>query len=124
MIEAESDSDSEMPENPVNNPVKETEPTVQEQKKAECPICHQVFISPFSVRRHVRRVHKDEDNMQSVLNTLQEGKSICMECGLKFRRIRDLRQHLIKNHGFHFRQEILKFDNNAGMSSYRLTLTF
>lgn len=122
MIRAESDSDSEMPENPVNNPVKETEPTVQEQKKAECPICHQVFISPFSVRRHVRRVHKDEDNMQSVLNTLQEGKSICMECGLKFRRIRDLRQHLIKNHGFHFRQEILKFDNNAAFEEWKSDL--
>ena len=85
--------------------------TDKDEKSFKCPVCPQKCAKKANLRRHIERWHKN--NVEAV-KQLQSGKCVCLECSENFRRIVDLREHLIKQHEFTFRMETVEFQNRSG----------
>ena len=58
----------------------------------QCPFCDLICNVKSNLKRHIKRKHKDQQNGTGSLD--DSGKCLCLECGFKFHRITDLRQHL------------------------------
>lgn len=81
------------------------------EKSFTCPVCPQKCAKKANLRRHIERWHKD--NVEAA-KQLQSGKCVCLECSENFRRIVDLREHLIKQHQYTFRIETVEFQDRSG----------
>ena len=115
-VESDSDSDTDIPRCDMKDRTVSSDDGNHDPSPPsmiQCPLCSQVFSRGFNLRRHLSSKHKDREDL---LEQHQKGNSICLECGTKFRRIHDLRQHLVKQHAFCLRQEVVRFENKAGMS--------
>ena len=59
--------------------------------------------------------HIDRRNTRAVgKRAFQSGKCLCLECGHRCFRIKELRKHLSTEHGIIFRTEILQMQNFKG----------
>ena len=121
-LESDSDSDCDIPRCNIDQSDEEATGEDGKVHKAGgekdlcnqhiCTICNESFTRNNTLNRHISRKHKDKPDL---LSSAQKGNSICLECGRKCRKIVDLRKHLAKDHGFFFRQEVLKFSDKKGM---------
>ena len=81
--------------------------------------CPQTCAKKANLVRHIKQLHKEHAN---VAKQVQTGRCLCLECNQSFRRIVELRDHLLINHSFSFRTEILEFENRRGMCYKSLEL--
>ena len=77
--------------------------------KKECHVCHQLFTTVFNLKRHIMKKHGEEE-----LGAADKGNCPCLSCDRKFRKIADLRKHLVTSHNMIFRTESLDFDSSKG----------
>ena len=92
---------------------------MKSQKLSNCHHCSFTTTRGFNLRRHVQRNHGD-DNVQSH----ESGGCICLECGHKCFLIKDLREHLIKSHGFMFRIINKEFQDLSGRTYLLFSIFF
>ncbi|CAH3132808.1 unnamed protein product [Pocillopora meandrina] len=59
------------------------------------------------MKRHINRKHTRAVGKRA----FQSGKCLCLECGHRCFRIKDLRKHLSTEHGVIFKTEILQMQN-------------
>nr|CAH7737448.1 unnamed protein product [Callosobruchus chinensis] len=84
----------------------------------KCSICNQVFAKQFSLNRHKRNIHKqNEINIPSYEKDSYLHK--CLEgCELSFRTISDLRSHLSEFHQRAHIAESLEFPSDADFENW------
>ena len=82
------------------------------EKKHKCPNCDASFTIKYSLKRHMLTKHPHATN--DLNQVTSDGNCICHDCGCKFYRITDLRQHLTRSHNFIFKMETITFDNMSG----------
>ena len=88
----------------------ENEKGKSSKKLRKCPICG-IDISKLSnLKRHITRKHGNSPMPES-LNT---GKTTCLECKAQFRRTTELILHLESEHKMEFQIETLTFQNLEG----------
>lgn len=85
-----------------------------------CFICDKMFSTQSSYNRHVREVHRE--NEEPVSYSTQDGKgtnlsNCCLEpgCNCAFKTIKDLVKHLQNVHLINFETECLAMDNINGL---------
>ncbi|XP_065679057.1 uncharacterized protein LOC136093752 [Hydra vulgaris] len=71
-----------------------------------CDNCKSTFTRRSDLKRHKIKFH-------GVSNVSQSRNSLCIQCGHRFHKIKDLRKHLNGSHNIEFRIELLNFDKNA-----------
>jgi len=86
------------------------------QNVITCPTCKLTFSKLFNLRRHVTRKHDGNQEIIASYNTGQ--KTLCLECGRRFRRTMELTKHLEEDHQKVFQSEVITFSNQKGSHSY------
>lgn len=72
-----------------------------------CPICSEKVSRIDSIKRHIKRKHKDIIFDTSDTSDTSNRKCVCLECGERFQQVKDLKFHLSSKHSFKFKiQEI------------------
>ena len=109
-----------MPDNELNAP-NNLEKNVSHKIKPKntthiCQLCEENFSTRSSLNRHMKRKHK------GISAPTQHGKALCLECGQKFYRTLDLRNHLTAEHGFHFPTELFHHSSIEEFESWKLDL--
>lgn len=87
--------------NPVVAPIEKSLPV--KEKKYKCCHCDSLFTRKFTLKRHIRTKHT---NQQSTT-----GNCCCHDCGFKCQKITELRKHLAKAHNVIFRSETIILEN-------------
>ena len=82
------------------------------EKLHQCHFCKEKFTRMSSLKRHIERKHKDS----SLTDSFDKGRTICLECGKHFQRVKELTTHLIKAHDMEFHIEKLFFENLTGLN--------
>ena len=93
-----------------------TNRNVAENGLFKCRHCDFETRRKFNLTRHVSRHHENAKN--DTAKELQQGDSLCFECGSKFHKIFQLREHLSTTHNMSFRIENLYFEHYEGTYIY------
>ena len=70
------------------------------------------FTRKANLSRHIKSKNKKMG--------VQEGKSMCLECGYKCHRIVELRKHLSEEHGINFSTEVLNFNTVEAFKDWKM----
>eukprot|EP00794_Sanderia_malayensis_P017679 gene17679-19443_t len=84
----------------------------------QCPYCDYTSRRSYNVKRHVDRSHKDQ-KVKDALKSCETGKCICMECGHRCQRVKDMRQHLANKHQMIFHGEVLEFHDEKDFNEWK-----
>ena len=110
VITSDSDGDVTSPpanymkhDNPIVSPTKKSVPV--KEKHYKCSHCDSMFTRKFTLKRHIRNKH---------INEQPNGNCSCRDCGFKCHKITDLRKHLARTHNVLFRSEKLILENMNG----------
>ncbi|XP_033633577.1 uncharacterized protein LOC117295121 [Asterias rubens] len=87
------------------------------EKVFRCPCCYITCKKSFNMKRHILRAHPNQD-----LKSIEDGNCLCVHCGLKCRRICDLRQHLQNVHASIFTMEEISFESSSEFETWKKAL--
>ena len=78
----------------------------KKEKHFKCTYCDSMFARKFTLKRHIRTKHKQEEP--------NGGNCSCHDCGFKCYKITELRKHLSRKHNILFRSEQIILENMNG----------
>jgi hypothetical protein len=81
-------------------------PVPKKEKHIKCSDCNLMFARKFTLKRHMRTKHKQEEPNGS--------NCICHECGFKCHKIAELRKHLSRKHNILLTSEQIILENMNG----------
>ena len=82
----------------------------KQEKQFQCSTCGLSFSRKFTLKRHIKSQHPEKSSAIADPN----GNCICENCGLECQNLKDLQEHLGKEHGVVFQTEMLTFIDRAG----------
>ena len=82
----------------------------KQEKQFQCSTCGLNFSRKFTLKRHIKSQHPEKSSAIAD----PHGNCICENCGFECQNLKDLQEHLGKEHVIVFQMEMLTFIDRAG----------